>query len=72
MLDQLTDRCALLAMVMCLCSFYPKHLFALQMSAIIDIASHWLHLHATDLTGKTTHKVQLYFVFLSIDIILHA
>ncbi|KHN77723.1 CDP-diacylglycerol--inositol 3-phosphatidyltransferase [Toxocara canis] len=56
MLDQLTDRCALLAMVMCLCSFYPDHLFALQMSALIDIASHWLHLHATDITGKVTHK----------------
>ncbi|VDK23903.1 unnamed protein product, partial [Anisakis simplex] len=57
MLDQLVDRCTTLAMVMCLCAFYPKYLFLFQLSAIIDIASHWLHLHATDLTQQTTHKV---------------
>lgn len=56
MLDQLTDRCALLALVMSLGAFYPNKLFLFQMSAVIDIASHWLHLHATDLTGKVTHK----------------
>lgn len=56
MLDQLTDRCALLALVMALCKFYPDHLFLLQLSAVIDIASHWLHLHATDLSGATSHK----------------
>lgn len=26
------------------------------MSTVIDIASHWLHLHATDLTHADTHK----------------
>ncbi|CAD6191494.1 unnamed protein product [Caenorhabditis auriculariae] len=56
MLDQLTDRCALLALVMALCKFYPNWLFSLQMTAVIDIASHWLHLHATDLTKQTSHK----------------
>ncbi|KAF1746272.1 hypothetical protein GCK72_022725 [Caenorhabditis remanei] len=51
MLDQLTDRCGTLALVMALCKFFPDHLFLLQLSAVIDIASHWLHLHATDLSG---------------------
>lgn len=56
MLDQLTDRCGLLGLVMTLGALYPKYLFYFIMSAVIDIASHWLHLHATDLTGQTTHK----------------
>ncbi|CAJ0931324.1 unnamed protein product, partial [Mesorhabditis belari] len=56
MLDQLTDRCALLAINMSLCVFYPSSAFWFQMSAVIDIASHWLHLHATDLTRKASHK----------------
>jgi len=56
MLDQLTDRCTFLALLMSLCHFYPKLMFVFQIVAIVDIASHWFHLHATDLTGKTTHK----------------
>jgi len=47
MLDQLTDRCAFMALLMALCHFYPSLVFPLQLVAIIDIASHWLHLHAT-------------------------
>ena len=30
MLDQLTDRCALMAICMALCHFYPKHMFFFQ------------------------------------------
>ncbi|CAJ0579814.1 unnamed protein product, partial [Mesorhabditis spiculigera] len=56
MLDQLTDRCALLAINMALCALYPSSAFWFQMSAVVDIASHWLHLHATDINGKSTHK----------------
>jgi CDP-diacylglycerol--inositol 3-phosphatidyltransferase len=56
MLDQLTDRLAFVALLMTLCTFYPRWLFVFQLVVIIDIASHWLHLHATDLTGKDTHK----------------
>ncbi|KAI6170718.1 CDP-diacylglycerol--inositol 3-phosphatidyltransferase [Aphelenchoides bicaudatus] len=43
MLDQLTDRCVFMGLLMTL-------------FAIVDIASHWLHLHATDLTGRQSHK----------------
>ncbi|VDO35831.1 unnamed protein product [Haemonchus placei] len=56
MLDQLTDRCGTMALCMALCKFYPDSVFWLQMSTVIDIASHWLHLHATDLTHAETHK----------------
>lgn len=56
MLDQLTDRLAFVALLMTLCTFYPRYLFIFQLVVIIDIGSHWLHLHATDLTGKNTHK----------------
>uniref|UniRef100_A0A7E4VZI0 CDP-diacylglycerol--inositol 3-phosphatidyltransferase n=1 Tax=Panagrellus redivivus TaxID=6233 RepID=A0A7E4VZI0_PANRE len=56
MLDQLTDRLTFLALLMMLGQLYPRCLFIFQLTAIIDIASHWLHLHATDLTGKNTHK----------------
>ena len=45
MLDQLTDRCATMGLLMTLCTLYPKWLFAFQLSGILDIASHWLHLH---------------------------
>ncbi|GMT24239.1 hypothetical protein PFISCL1PPCAC_15536 [Pristionchus fissidentatus] len=56
MLDQLTDRCALLSLVMTLCVLYPSYQFFFQFSAVLDMSSHWLHLHATDLSGKNTHK----------------
>uniref|UniRef100_A0AC35TLN9 CDP-diacylglycerol--inositol 3-phosphatidyltransferase n=1 Tax=Rhabditophanes sp. KR3021 TaxID=114890 RepID=A0AC35TLN9_9BILA len=56
MLDQLTDRLTFAALLMILCVFYPKWTFVFQSIVIIDIASHWLHLHATDLTGKGSHK----------------
>lgn len=56
MLDQLTDRCATMALLMTLCHLYPRWMFLFQLSAIIDIASHWLHLHSNDLRGGATHK----------------
>ncbi|KHJ78195.1 hypothetical protein OESDEN_22185 [Oesophagostomum dentatum] len=62
MLDQLTDRCGTMALCMALCRFYPAWMFWIQMSTVIDIASHWLHLHATDLTRAETHKKSDNFV----------
>lgn len=56
MLDQLTDRVALLALIMNLCVLYPKYLFFLQLSAIIDIASHWMYIWVGCLQGKSSHK----------------
>lgn len=56
MLDQLTDRLMFVALLMTLSVFYTKWLFFFQMIVIIDIGAHWLHLHATDITGGATHK----------------
>lgn len=56
MLDQLTDRLMFVGLLMALCVLYPKWLFFFQMIVIIDVGSHWLHLHATDITGATSHK----------------
>lgn len=56
MLDQLTDRCALLSLVMMVAVVQPSWAFSLQISAVLDIASHWLHLHANDLAGGLSHK----------------
>lgn len=56
MLDQLTDRLATLALCMCLCIFYPEWLLFWQLMAVIDIGSHWLHMHSHDLVGSSSHK----------------
>lgn len=57
MLDQLTDRCALLGLLVTLTSFYPDYRFLLLLSIVIDISSHWAHIWAGLLRGKTSHKL---------------
>ena len=47
MLDQLTDRCATMALLATLCTFYPSYTFFFQMSMVIDISCHWIHLHTS-------------------------
>nr|CAG4644243.1 EOG090X0BWK [Lepidurus arcticus] len=56
MLDMITDRCGTMALLMTLCSFYPRCTFLFQLSAIIDISCHWIHLHTSSMLGKTSHK----------------
>lgn len=55
-LDQLTDRCATLCLLMVLSCFYPKYMFFFQLSALIDIAGHWIHVWVSLMQGKTSHK----------------
>lgn len=43
LLDQLTDRCGTMCLLVTLSYFYPKYMFCFQVSMSIDIASHWLH-----------------------------
>lgn len=52
MLDQLTDRCGTMCLLVTLSHFYPKYMFWFQLSMTIDIACHWLYLHTTTLQGK--------------------
>lgn len=56
MLDQLTDRCATMCLLVVLSCFYPKWMLLFQLSMTIDIASHWIHQQASLMQGKTSHK----------------
>uniref|UniRef100_T1J2Q7 CDP-diacylglycerol--inositol 3-phosphatidyltransferase n=1 Tax=Strigamia maritima TaxID=126957 RepID=T1J2Q7_STRMM len=56
MLDQLTDRCTTMCLLVVLSYFYPAYIFWFQLSMALDIAGHWIHLHATVMQGKTSHK----------------
>ena len=47
MLDQLTDRCATMTLLATLCTFYPSWTFFFQLSMVIDISCHWIHLHTS-------------------------
>ncbi|KAF4520719.1 hypothetical protein B566_EDAN004839 [Ephemera danica] len=55
-LDMLTDRCGTMCLLVTLCLFYPRYTFLFQLSMTIDIACHWIHLHASLMQGKTSHK----------------
>lgn len=57
MLDQLTDRCALMGLLVILTSFYADYRFLLLMSIVIDMSSHWAHVWAGLLRGKSSHKL---------------
>ncbi|XP_022652320.1 CDP-diacylglycerol--inositol 3-phosphatidyltransferase-like [Varroa jacobsoni] len=56
LLDQLTDRCGTMCLLVTLSYFYPKYMFCFQVSMSIDIASHWLHTQVSLMMGKTSHK----------------
>lgn len=55
-LDQLTDRCATMCLLVTLSYFYPAYMLFFQLSMTIDIASHWIHLQTSLMQGKTNHK----------------
>ncbi|CAG2068118.1 unnamed protein product, partial [Timema podura] len=55
-LDQLTDRCGTMGLLVTLSYFYPKYMFLFQLSMCIDISCHWIYLHTSLLQGKTSHK----------------
>ncbi len=46
MFDMLVDRCSTMCFCFVLAMFYPKWALFFQLWAAIDVASHWLHLHA--------------------------
>jgi CDP-diacylglycerol--inositol 3-phosphatidyltransferase len=55
-LDQLTDRVGTLSLLMVLCTLYPKYMLFFQLSAMLDIASHWMYVWVTCLQGHISHK----------------
>lgn len=56
MLDQLTDRCGTMGLLVTLSYFYPKYMFLFQLSMAIDISCHWIFLHSSLIQGKSSHK----------------
>ncbi|KAK9534491.1 hypothetical protein VZT92_006933 [Zoarces viviparus] len=56
MMDMLTDRCATMCLLVNLSLLYPSYTFLFQLSMCVDIASHWLHLHSSTVTGSASHK----------------
>lgn len=56
MLDQLTDRCGTMGLLVVLSFFYRKYMFLFQLSMVIDISCHWIFLHSSVLQGRTSHK----------------
>ena len=56
MLDMLTDRCATMCLCVVLAIFYPKWAILFQLSMSLDIASHWLHMHVSQMKGSSSHK----------------
>ncbi|KAM3188526.1 hypothetical protein ACTXT7_000080 [Hymenolepis weldensis] len=56
MLDMLSDRCTTMCLLFVLGTFYPHYLLLFQLSAAIDIASHWLHVHVSIQSGSSSHK----------------
>lgn len=55
-LDQLTDRCATMCLLITLSHFYPSWMFFFQLSVVVDIASHWMHLQSCLMKGIDNHK----------------
>ena len=56
MLDMLTDRCATMCLLATLGTFYPSYIFVFQIVMVVDISCHWIHLHTSNVLGKTSHK----------------
>lgn len=46
MLDQLTDRCGTMGLLVTLSYFYPTYMFLFQLSMAIDVACHWLYMQS--------------------------
>lgn len=46
MLDQLTDRCGTMGLLVTLSYFYPAYMFLFQLSMAIDVSCHWLYMQA--------------------------
>ncbi|VDM03959.1 unnamed protein product [Schistocephalus solidus] len=56
MLDMLSDRGATMCLLFCLSTFYPRYIFLFQLSALLDITSHWLHMLTSIQSGSSSHK----------------
>ncbi|CAH3110180.1 unnamed protein product, partial [Pocillopora meandrina] len=60
LLDVLLDRCGRIGMMMALCTFYPQHLFLLQLLVCLEVTGSFANLyrcalitHSVDVSAKT-------------------
>jgi len=56
MLDQLTDRAALMCLLMVLGQLYPRYMLLFQLSCTLDIVAHWIHIWSSMMKGAESHK----------------
>ena len=70
MLDMLTDRCATMCLLTTLATFYPSFVFFFQLSMIIDISCHWLHVHTALLQVSTLRCYNKTLIVIVIVIVL--
>ncbi|KAK7482410.1 hypothetical protein BaRGS_00026332 [Batillaria attramentaria] len=56
MLDQLIDRISTMCLCAALCHFYPQYMLFFQFVMALDIFSHWIHLHSSQMKGAESHK----------------
>ncbi|TGZ72349.1 hypothetical protein CRM22_002140 [Opisthorchis felineus] len=55
-LDTLADRCADMCLLSCLCTFYVDYMFLFMMIMLLDISSHWIHVHSYMADAGRSHK----------------
>ncbi|OAF66431.1 hypothetical protein A3Q56_05839 [Intoshia linei] len=55
-LDMITDRCTTMSLVSFLMIFYPRYALFFVLVNVIDMSSHWSHVHSNAVMGNQTHK----------------
>ncbi|KAK9449793.1 CDP-alcohol phosphatidyltransferase-domain-containing protein [Limtongia smithiae] len=55
-LDMVTDRCTTSCLICFLCSAYPDWAVFYQILISLDLASHYMHMYATLISGGKSHK----------------
>ena len=56
MLDQLTDRAALMCLLMVLGQLYPRYMLLFQLSCTLDIVAHWIHIWSSMMKGMIIYE----------------
>ncbi|ODV60504.1 CDP-diacylglycerol--inositol 3-phosphatidyltransferase [Ascoidea rubescens DSM 1968] len=55
-LDMVTDRCTTSALICYLCNALPQFMIFFQLLTSLDLASHYMHMYATVISGGSSHK----------------
>ncbi|ODV83513.1 hypothetical protein CANARDRAFT_214451 [[Candida] arabinofermentans NRRL YB-2248] len=55
-LDMVTDRCSTSSLIVFLAVLYPNWFIFWQLMISLDLASHYMHMYASLVSGSTSHK----------------